>query len=630
MSTDNRTIINDCEDNTGWAGDDSATAISDAGAFIEGSGALSTQLSNVNEHMYTTENTVATGTFSLDWSDSTLYMNIKDNLFGAFSTGGVQFVIGDGTNRIGYDVGGNDAVGMPGQFFFNAYKLDVSVIVATPGNFTDFAGTEANMDQTACTQIGYGTIHLAKAVGAVDNIIMDGFYYIANGSYALTINGGTAASPQGMSDVVTADKSSGWNLVTNPLGSQYVFFGPTEWGNASTVAEHAFAADGEQWYWVGNNAGGHAIGAGNFPFRLVSNSTDTGSWIVSNTVIVNTGTPSEFLMDDANFNTIEMDGCSLTGLSTISLPSSGGTSRFTTNNIFSGCAKITNNGADMTGCKILISTVAANDSALLYNETTDPNGELDNLVFTMGANDSHAIEFGDTIPSSITLTGCDFSGYSASQDVNNSIFHFKDTTGTITLNLVSCTSDVAFTNSYRTDGATIEIVEDPVSTVINVNDNTGAQLNNARVLVRAAAGGPRPHDFTVTITRSTTVATVAHTAHGYVVNDKVEIKGITDKVEDNIVQTVVTVPTADTYTYTTTDSGSTSYTGTILETAVFIDGLTSSGTISDTRTFASAQPIDGFVRKGTAAPYFKTFDLSGNSISSSTGLEVNIRMQLDQ
>ena len=630
MTVDNRTLLNGCDANTGWAGDDTANAIATAGSFIQGTGALSTQLSNADEHMYTTQDSVGAGTFSIDMSDMTVYMNIKDNLFGAYSTGGVQFVLGDGTDRTGYDVAGNDAVGMIGQFYFTAYKMDVSEVITTPGGFTNFAGTEANLNHAAITQIGYGSLHLAKAVGSVDNVIMDGFYYIANGTAAVTIDGGTVGTPETLADTVGDDESVGANIITNPIGSQYVFFGPFEWGTPSGTLSSYFTSDGEQWFWVGDNSGGRALAAGNFPFRLIGNATGTNSWVVSNTVIVNTGTRATFDMSDANMDIIEMDACSLTGLGAIELPSSGGTSRFTTNTIFSGCDAITHNGADSSGSSVLLSNVAADASALIYNETVDPDGEMDNMVFSKGTNDHHAIEFGASIPANITLRGCSFTGFSASQDVNSSIFEFLDTSGTITINLVGCTSDVAFATSYRKPvGLTVVVVEDPVTTTINVNDNTGVALDNARVLVRAASGGPRPHDFTVTITRVTTTATVAHTAHGYGVNDKVQIKGITDKIEDNIVQTITAV-TTNTYDYTTTNSGSTNYTGTILETAVFIDGLTSSGTISDTRTFASAQPVDGFVRKGTASPYFKTFDLAGNSISSTTGLEVNIRMQLDE
>lgn len=629
MSTDNRYKLNDCEDNTGWTGNDTANAIATAGSFIEGAGALATQLSNADEQMSTVEDTTATGTFSVDMSDMTVYMNIKDNLFGAFSTGGVQFVIGDAVDLIGYDVGGNDAVGMPGQLFFNAYKLDVSVQVASPTTNTEFAGTEGALDQTVITQIGYGTIHLAKAVGAVDNVIMDGFYYIANDSYALTINGGVAATPETMTDLVVDDAAGGWNLVTNPLGSQFVFFAPTEWGNVSTVAEHAFAADGEQWFWVGDNSGGLAVGDTHFPFRLVSNVTDTGSWIVSNTVIVNTGTRAQFLMDDANFDTIEMDRCSLTGLGTIGLPSAGGTSRFTTNNSFNDCEQITHNGADLSGSKVLLSAVVAGDGAVFYNETADPDGEMDNMEFSQGAAAHSAIEFGTAVTANITLRGIDFTGFGSTDDVNGAVFKFLATSGSLNLNLVGCTTDGTFSVDDSA-GIAVTVVVDPVTTLIHVDDNTGADLQNARVLVRSA-GAPRPHDFTVTIARSGTVATVTHASHGYVIGDKAELKGITDKTEDNVVQTVVTVPTAGTYTYTTTDSGSTSYTGTILETAVFIDGLTDiNGDITDSRTFPSNQIIDGFVRKASASPRFKPFDLAGNTINSTAGVTINVRMNLDE
>ena len=120
MSTDNRTKINDCDEETGWSGDDTANTISTAGSFIEGSSALATQLSDADEGMFTTRDTNAAGLIAEDWSDSTLYMNIKDNLMASFSAGGVHFIVGDGTDTIGYFVAGSDVVGMPGQLFFTA------------------------------------------------------------------------------------------------------------------------------------------------------------------------------------------------------------------------------------------------------------------------------------------------------------------------------------------------------------------------------------------------------------------------------------------------------------------------------------------------------------------------------
>ena len=133
MSVDNRTEINDCNAVTGWVGDGNPGLNTLSGQRYEGSGSIETQHTNADEEAYTTEDSLNTGTFSLDWSDSTLYMQVKDNLVDSAANGGTQFLIGDGTDRIAYDIGGNNAVGMPISPFFNVYKLDVSNV---PGSFT--------------------------------------------------------------------------------------------------------------------------------------------------------------------------------------------------------------------------------------------------------------------------------------------------------------------------------------------------------------------------------------------------------------------------------------------------------------------------------------------------------------
>jgi len=42
------------------------------------------------------------------------------------------------------------------------------------------------------------------------------------------------------------------------------------------------------------------------------------------------------------------------------------------------------------------------------------------------------------------------------------------------------------------------------------------------------------------------------------------------------------------------------------------------GTVTDSRTFASNQPVKGWIRKTSSAPYYKTAPLSG-AISSTLG-----------
>ena len=465
MSTDNRTIINDCEANTGWAGDDTATANSDTGQHYQGSNSLSTQLSNADEHMYTTQDSVGASTFSLNWSDSTLYMLIKDNLGESFANGGIQFVVGDGTNRAGYDIAGYDARGMPLQFFYSAFKLDVSVIVATPGSFATYAGSEASLNQAAATQIGYGSLHLAKAVGSVDNVFMDCFRYISNGSYALTINGGTSGTPETMADVAGDDISNGWGMVANPLASQYIFFAPTEWGESAAAADHYFTASNEQWFWMGDNAGGHAVGSGNFSFRVTGNATDTGSFVIDGVVIVNTGTPSDFDCSNSDIDTLEIDGCTMVGLASFASPVSGGTSRFCTNTIFSGCGPITAGGAVMTGCSISGYEGATDSSAMIWNIATSPSAILGDCTFTKGTAATHAIEFGTSAPTTFTISDVTFSGYNASDGQNDSTLYFADRGSDTTWNV---TIDGGTTPSYKKEraGDTVNIITGSVTVTL--------------------------------------------------------------------------------------------------------------------------------------------------------------------
>ena len=171
---------------------------------------------------------------------------------------------------------------------------------------------------------------------------------------------------------------------------------------------------------------------------------------------------------------------------------------------------------------------------------------------------THAIEFGTSRPTSITLRGCSFTGYGSTDNANDSVFHVKRTSGTVTINLVGCTTDGTF--SYRTDGATVSIVIDPVTTLVRVIDAvTKSALQGARVLLEADTGGP--------LTVGTDI-----------------ISGTTDV----------------------------------------------NGEISDSRTFASNQPVVGRARlSSTPGSLYKTGDIVG-TISSTSGLTVTVQMIPDE
>jgi hypothetical protein len=311
MSVDNRIDINDCEDDNvtfttlgGALGTNTS-----AGNLIENVGSVQFLHSNVYDRTATTTDSAGT-TLALDLSDATCYILVKANGWSTYSVAAQEIFLSDGTDDVGYATGGSDATGVPLQKQFYAVKLDVTDAAATPGaadvGHHLYAGTEANLDFTAISEFGYGSIHSAKAQGNVANTWLDAMCYIANDSYALTINGGTVGTPETTLDVVGDDEGGlltglGYGgMITNPAGSLYYFIAPTEWGNSAAVADTYNTVDGEQWYWVGDNLGGRAVGLTHFPFRIVGNATDVTDIDWSNLVIVNTGQRSEFIVGDTD------------------------------------------------------------------------------------------------------------------------------------------------------------------------------------------------------------------------------------------------------------------------------------------------------------------------------------------
>jgi hypothetical protein len=294
-----------------------------------------------------------------------------------------------------------------------------------------------------------------------------------------------------------------------------------------------------------------------------------------------------------------------------------------------GCDQVTTNGATLNNSSFTGYEGTANTSYVIYDVNVDPDGEMDGLSFEKGTAATHAIEFGLNSPTTMTLRDCDFTGYNASDANDDSTFHFKRTTGDVTLNLVNVTGNV----SFRTDGANISIVQDPVTLTVNCKDaTTKANIQSARVYVKAGSTGPLPFEDSVTITRVSTTASVSHTAHGLSNGQKVFIAGA-DQSEYNGVKTISNV-SANAYDYTVSGSPTTPATGTITSTAVIISGTTdASGNITDTRTYASNQSIDGVSKAAKSSPgddpKYKPSAIGG-TINSGSGLTVNLLMIRDQ
>ena len=309
-----------------------------------------------------------------------------------------------------------------------------------------------------------------------------------------------------------------------------------------------------------------------------------------------------------------------TGCSFIDMGVFGFESNATINGcLFLRCDEITANTADLIGSSVVACKAAADGACVIWDVATDPDGYLDDMTFDSvdSTNAIHAIEFGTTSPTSITLRGIDFSGFNASSGQNDSAFNVLRNSGTVTINLVGCSSDVSLTNSYKTAGATVVVVTDPVTTTVVAQTTDGTKVSGALVFLETDTGGPLPYQTSVSITQSAGTATVSHTAHGLSTNQYVVIRGATQQGYNKVAQ--ITVTGTNSYTYSVASGTASPATGSPVASAVICYGTTAApGTVTDSRTFASNQPVKGWIRKTTSAPYYKTAPISG-TISNTAG-----------
>jgi hypothetical protein len=188
----------------------------------------------------------------------------------------------------------------------------------------------------------------------------------------------------------------------------------------------------------------------------------------------------------------------------------------------------------------------------------------------------------------------------------------------MTINIVGGGS----TPSIRTAGATVTVVNAVTVKITAKDADDASNIENARVLLYASSGA------TVTITRSGSTASVAHTAHGRSNGQKVAIAGAAQG-EYNGVKTISNVST-DAYDFTVSGAPTTPATGTITSYRVVLDGLTNaSGIIQDTGfPYTSDLAVTGRARRGTSSPLYRTAVISGTITTA--GLDNTVFMVGDE
>jgi len=290
---------------------------------------------------------------------------------------------------------------------------------------------------------------------------------------------------------------------------------------------------------------------------------------------------------------------------------------------FLGTNEVTIPGGSALGASFLLPTVAADSYAVLWDSAADPDGELDNSTFSKGAASHHAIEFIATTPTSITLRGIDFTGFSGAGTA--AALNFLRATGTTTVNLVGCTGTIT---AQVTGSHTVSFVIDPVTATINVKDSvTKADLSGVYVYLEAKDGtGPLPYQDAITVVRSSTTATVTHTAHNLLTGHKILVEG-TGAAHYFGIKTVTWI-SANSYSYTTdaTDVDPTSVTGTGV---LIAETTTGGGIANDTRSLSGDQPVVGWARLHTTSPYYKQSPID-TIVDATNGKTVDVLLISDE
>jgi hypothetical protein len=491
--TDNRTIFNQADATTGWTGTATVGLNTVEPTPIEPTGRLEMAVSNAIQSAFFTlpaSVNMSSGFVIYIWSTNRAEFDTIANL-------GVGLVLGDGTNRVAYGVGGSNAVGFAhseGPVVWQCYAIDTGNLAAYSS--TTIAGSAVNLNLSAITQVGIYFKTLVKAVGGAVNCFWDIGRYLdptINDGCAITITAGTSVDPGTFEDIaaedrVTTDQRA--HGVVRKLGEKlYGIQGPLRFGAGtgtastwfedknSTVAfeDRKFETDKYKIVLRDNGVGtttfklGTKIGTGN---------TATGAEGCSIKVPATTGALFD-AQTDTNVTDVFIYGSSFIGFDQgIWLNND---QEFIANTVSDGGPIFpgTGSGAYLfnTICANLDATVAS--SSLYWDTESDVSGRLDGMRFTMGTQGSHAIELGTKTPSSISFSNITLNSYEGTPGTNTTPSSgptgsavYNNSGKAITINVSGGTIPSVRNGS----GATTTIVSTVTITVTGLKDGTEVRV----------------------------------------------------------------------------------------------------------------------------------------------------------
>ena len=462
----NMTEINDAQSNTGWNANFNTYTF----GAREDTTCLGGQVSQGTANAYYTLGTAADLSTHTIHGWVLLWNNPED-----LSNGGFGIVVGDGTNRAGFPVGGSDRSGFASTP--DGWQLFcLSVQDKDDAAATNLAGTTANITDTTINEIGYYLNATGKALGNSDNAFWDILWYYDHTGYAAEITAGTSASPATFNDLATFDASRAASRALGVLAEiatdVFECTAPFSIGDDGTGSSYFSSTNQEVLF-------ADILNINNHKLAVLGNSTGTNEAFFSSVTFRNTSvevTPT-LNLNGGNINTLDFTGCSFFGVDANFSTAADASGHTVDACVFDGCALldlgdviVTNttfaNPSDPLGAiEIKSGTTPGNWSGL--NFISDGSGHAV-YITTPGTYDFDNWNFG----SGFTGTGTDAPVY------NNS-------GGAVTINILNGGN----TPTVRNGAGATTTVNASVTVTVTAVDASGSPIENARVLLETSPGG---------------------------------------------------------------------------------------------------------------------------------------------
>jgi len=549
------------------------------------------------------------------WINLALGANLANNV-GAANPGLLVRVATTTTDYAEWAVGGGDVT--PSGTWIR-YCIDLTTTPTQTGG--------AGLTTTNCRYFGVFYNYGTAPGGNIPHVVVDAIDY----GPGVTITGGTSGDRLTWSDIAAATETlaNAYGVIQELQNGTFLLNGQMIMGNGASD----FYLDDRNQVLVFQRQGYHngtgfvtSVPAGFHELQVVES---TGTTAFRDGVKVGTDggrSGSTFKVADPinrasiDFNDANVTGVELYGTSfqrmldevSFCADATNGPNHEVFNCTFGAGAQVDTGRVEVRNCTF--AGYSGTAAALLWNENIDI-ADCRFLGNSDGTNNPAGIEHPVNTSSPYTYDNLTFSG-------NDFDILYSQGTGNVTINAINgsnpTTSTATGTGSVTINNAVVVSVEAIEST------DSSLKVEGARVLLYET---PRP---ITSITRSGSTATVTTTAaHGFSTGDLIMVRNV-DQPEYTGIYTI-TVTGASTFTYTVSGTPTTPATGSNLQCAfVVIDrALTSATGIAQNTgyNYTADQAVEGFVRKASSAPTYKTQPISGTITSG--GLSISAPLVRD-